>query len=169
MPQTRSRFAQLLKDHESEILEDWLRLQTIASQQSSAVARVDDRQRRDESKRMLNLLREAAMRTENGDISDPEWDDLRSMLADLARARATQGFSPTEIAYFILSMKQPIFSRLRGEISDANSLADEIWTVTLLLDQLGLHSMEVYQHGREDVIRRQQQEMMELSTPVVQL
>ena len=39
----------------------------------------------------------------------------------------------------------------------------------LLLDKLGLYTTEVYQRSRDEVIRRQQEEMLELSTPVVQL
>jgi rsbT co-antagonist protein RsbR len=38
-----------------------------------------------------------------------------------------------------------------------------------MLDKLGLYTIEVFQKGREEVIARQQQEMLELSTPVVQL
>jgi rsbT co-antagonist protein RsbR len=40
---------------------------------------------------------------------------------------------------------------------------------TSLLDKLGLYIMENFQKSREELISRQQQEMMELSTPVVQL
>jgi len=62
-----------------------------------------------------------------------------------------------------------LFDRLRAECSDANALGDEIWSATDLLDKLGLYTTEVFQQGREEVISRQQQEMLELSTPVVQL
>ena len=69
-----------------------------------------------------------------------------------------------------MSLKEPLFTRLRGELgSDANALADEIWIGTVLLDKLGLYTTEIFQKSREDVITRQQQEMLELSTPVVEL
>jgi rsbT co-antagonist protein RsbR len=41
--------------------------------------------------------------------------------------------------------------------------------VSLLLDRLGLYTTEVHQKAREGVIRHQQQEILELSTPVVKL
>ena len=81
-----------------------------------------------------------------------------------------QGSTPSETATFVFSLKQPLFARLRRELGrDAEALADEIWRATQLLDKLGLYTTEVYQKSREEVIHRQQQEMLELSTPVVKL
>jgi rsbT co-antagonist protein RsbR len=81
-----------------------------------------------------------------------------------------QGFSPSETASFVFSLKKPLFDRLRREFSkDADALAELTWTATQLLDNLGLYTTEVYQKSREEVIARQQQEMLELSTPVVKL
>ncbi len=98
------------------------------------------------------------------------WQPVREFLASISTSRARQGFSPSETATFVFSLRRPLFNLLRQEIGkDVNALADEFWTVTMLLDALGLYTTEVYQKGREDVIRRQQQEMLELSTPVVQL
>jgi rsbT co-antagonist protein RsbR len=70
---------------------------------------------------------------------------------------------------FVYSLKQPIFAQLRKSITDAASLADETWAATLVIDALGLYTMETYQKSRESVIARQQQELLELSTPVVTL
>jgi rsbT co-antagonist protein RsbR len=81
-----------------------------------------------------------------------------------------QGFSPTETATFILSFKRPLFARLREDLAaDPARLADDTWRVTLLLDSLALFTTETFLASREDVIRRQQQELLELSTPVVKI
>jgi len=69
----------------------------------------------------------------------------------------------------VFSLKQPLFSRLRAEIREPEALADELWTASVLLDKLGLYTTEVSQKSREEVILRQQQDMLELSTPVVEL
>ena len=99
-----------------------------------------------------------------------EWTELREFLANLSANRAQQGFSPSQTAMFIFSLKQPVFERLKEEFGrDPESLAHEVWTATLLLDKLGLGTIEVFQKTREAVISRQQQEMLELSTPVVKL
>ncbi len=99
-----------------------------------------------------------------------EWKTVRDVLAGISRSRAILGFSPSETATFIFSLKQPLFSRLRKELaSNAEALNNEFWTISSLLDRLGLYTTELYQKSREEVIARQQQEMLELSTPVVKL
>ncbi len=95
---------------------------------------------------------------------------MRDLLDELSRARLVQGFSPSETATFVFSLKEPLFEMLRREIGDnADNLAREIWTANGLLDKLGLYTTEAYVRTREEVIRRQQQELLELSTPVVEL
>jgi rsbT co-antagonist protein RsbR len=90
-------------------------------------------------------------------------------LTSAARERARLGFTPTETATFVFSLKQPLFARLRREVRDADELADETWRATVLLDQLGLFTTELHQKGREELIARQHQEVLELSTPVVEI
>jgi len=91
-------------------------------------------------------------------------------LAGASRSRALQGFSPSETATVVFSLKQPLFTRLRQEFSaNAEALADELWNATVLLDKLGLYTTEVFQKSREEIIKRQQEEMLDLSTPVVKL
>jgi len=48
-------------------------------------------------------------------------------------------------------------------------MAEQMWATTELLDSLGLYTTETYLKSREEVIRRQQEDMLELSTPVVKL
>jgi len=108
-----------------------------------------------------------------GGVFDPQsarWAGVRDLIADLSRSRGHQGFSPSETAGFVFTLKRPLFDRLRTELAgDAEGLARETWMATELLDRLGLLSTEFHQKAREGVIARQQQEMMELSTPVVKL
>jgi len=92
---------------------------------------------------------------------------VRDLLTEISRDRARLGFTPSESATFVFSLKHPLFAQLRVEPGD--SLATETWSVSLLLDALGLLTVEAYQKSREEVIARQQEELLELSTPVVQL
>ncbi len=95
---------------------------------------------------------------------------MRSMLADISRTRALKGFSPTDTATFVFSLKRPMFTAIRKDLaSDPVAISNEIWSATELLDNLGLYTTEAYLKSREEVIRRQQEEMLELSTPVVKL
>lgn len=115
-------------------------------------------------------MRQATQGNGLADIDGPQWGEVRDLLNEVSRSRSVQGFTPSETATFVLSLKKPLFDLLRREFDrDPEGLAREIWLATELLDRLGLYTTEIYQRTREDVIRRQQQEMMELSTPVVKL
>lgn len=104
------------------------------------------------------------------DIRAAEWADVRLFLEDLSRRRVQAGYSSDETATFIFSLKRPLFDVLQDESgNDASRFAQNVWTATVLLDALGLHTVKAYQRAREEVINRQQQELLELSTPVVKL
>ena len=144
----------------------------IESQLSAAGFRGDRISRAElaeQSRRFLSLLREASA-SGTSDIQSPAWANTRQMLEDLSASRAHQGFSPSETASFVFSLKDPLFDTMRQQAGrDAQSLNDAVRDVGALLDKLGLYTTEVFQRSREQVIVRQQQELMELSTPVVTL
>lgn len=103
-------------------------------------------------------------------IDDPAFASARALLDEVSKARANQGFTPSETATFVFSLKEPLFEQLRNHYpDDAALVATAGWEMTQVLDQLGLYTMEVYQRSREEVVRRQQDEIAELSTPVVKL
>jgi rsbT co-antagonist protein RsbR len=163
-----SKIASLLESHESEILRDWVRNQLSAERSRTGV--ISEETLREESKRFLRLFTAALAEGGADDMQDGRWDELRAMLGDLSRSRAIQGFTPTETAWFVFSLKRPIFSHLgTTHASNAEALAADVWRVTEALDRLGLHTSEIFQKSREEIIQRQQQEMLELSTPVTQL
>jgi rsbT co-antagonist protein RsbR len=123
---------------------------------------------REQSRRFLQLFTEVVQ--QNGDDENADsWKSVKDMLGEVSRTRVAQGFSPSETATFVFSLKQPIFDMLRRELRDVEELSREIWLTTTLLDKLGLYTTEAYLQSRESIISRQQEELMELSTPVVQL
>jgi len=164
---TSSRLPEIIAKHEQDLLDQWIKEQT-----SSATRRPDllsEADLREQSRALLNGIRNAIQRGRLDDITGSEWQTVRDVLNEVSRARAQMGFSPSEMATFVFSLKQPLFARLRAEIRETDPLVDEMWTASTLLDKLGLHTTEVYQKSREEVILRQQQDMLELSTPVVEL
>ncbi len=119
---------------------------------------------------LLRALRTALSGGNGTDIAAGSYDAVRDLLAEISRSRAAQGFSPAETATFVFSLKQPLFTRLRRRhAGDADALGRATWALTVLIDKLGLFTMEEYQKVREEVIRRQHEEIGELSTPVVKL
>jgi rsbT co-antagonist protein RsbR len=165
---TASRIPAVLKAHEKDVLGEWMREQLGALTLRADLLREADL--REQSRSFLNLMQEAAQKSSLEDISGPGWSSVKDLLGDLSRSRALAGFSPSETATFVLSLKKPLFARLRTELkSDPEALADDMWRATVLLDRLGLYTTEMFQQSREDVIARQQRELLELSTPVVEL
>jgi rsbT co-antagonist protein RsbR len=164
----KTRIPEMLAKHESAMLNDWLALQLKAV--PSRAGRIDERELREQSRSFLSLIRDAAQKGNLDDIGGSEWGAVRDLLTSVSGSRSRQGFSASETAMFVFSFKQPLFNVLRQEVGrDPEALADEIWAATLLLDNLGLYTTEMYLKTREEVIVRQQQDMMELSTPVVEL
>ncbi len=161
-----SRIPEILDKYESELLNQWL----AQGATSRATARVSEEELRDRSRAFLSALREGAASGVTADIRSPQWNRLRKALEDLASRWASLGFNPTETATFVFSFKQALFLRLREEFAgNPATLSESIWEGTLLLDNIGLYTSELFQKTREAVISRQQQELMELSTPVVKL
>src|ERR687895_191367 len=158
---------EVLEKHEREILRDWLRLQVRAGSKSEPVS--EDRLGQ-ESKDFLAEVRKALRSGEASDIAAPAWRGACELLREVSHSRAAQGFGPSETATFVFSLKQPLFDRIAEAAGgDQGKLQSELWQASSLLDKLGLYTTEAHQKGREQIISRQQQEMIELSTPVVAL
>jgi rsbT co-antagonist protein RsbR len=162
-----SDIASLVSRNEQNILPEWLELQKKAGMLNTG--RISESELQSQSKNFLHLLRDALAKG-GMDSTHQEYEAARALLAELSRSRAMQGFTPTETATFVFSLKQPLFNALsRDKGLSPEQIAATVWTITLLLDELGLYTLEIFQKSREEVIVRQQREIAELSTPVVKL
>jgi rsbT co-antagonist protein RsbR len=163
-----SRVSEVVKKYEADLLKEW-----IAQQLAAVNLRGDlmkEAELREQSRHFLTLFTAALQNGSDSDIRTRDWAAVREMLTTVSASLARQGFSPSETATFVFSLKQPLFERLQeSSKEDPVRLVEEIGTVNLLLDKLGLFTTEIYQQNREEVISRQQQELLELSTPVVRL
>jgi rsbT co-antagonist protein RsbR len=157
-----------LTESPGELLAEWIKAQLAASTLRSDLMK--ENELREQSRELLGLLQGAVQNGDLDSIDGTEWVPLREFLTRVSRSRVQQGFSAAANATFVFSLKEPLFARLRAALGkDAVALGDEMWAATTLLDKLGLHTLEVFIRTREELIQRQQREMMELSTPVVQL
>jgi rsbT co-antagonist protein RsbR len=163
-----SKLLGILRNHESDILAEWIGQQSLAV--SSRGKPAHEGEQRQHSAALLSAIRSALEAGGSVDISAPAWENARSLLTGISQTRARQGSTPGETAMFIFSLKRPLFARLRKEHGqDAAGKTEDTWASTEILDGLGLVTFEAFTKGREEVITRQQQEMLELSTPVIQL
>ena len=171
MPTSPRRLAEILKRQFDKILNAW-----IAAQSGEGVLRADlmrESEIRRQSRGLLSAFAQALEKSESWqdmDLDGEDWEEVKEMLKDATDHRVQRGFTPREMATFILTLKQPLFESLRDELTaDPTRLGQVVWDTTRVLDQLGLYTNEVYIAERDEIIQRQQTEMMELSTPVVQL
>jgi rsbT co-antagonist protein RsbR len=158
----------VLKKSGREIHAAWSK--DLTSSAGAGKGRISTAELEQQTREFIQLLSDSAEHAKSGDISGSEFKPVRDFLEGITRSRVQQGFSSEETASFIFSLKKPFFAALRAEAGkDADQLADQVWRATQMLDALGLHAIKTYQKSREDVINRQQREMLELSTPVVKL
>jgi rsbT co-antagonist protein RsbR len=164
---SNERFAGILDKRNGEIIANWLELQLSSGKKMSAAERQETtRQSRD----FLAALIAAAKKGSVGDISTPDWNRVKEILTTFSASRAKGGYTPSETAAFVFSLKKPLFAALLQELgADGEALGETLWQATELLDNLGLLTTETFQRTREEIIARQQQELLELSTPVVRL
>ena len=159
--------AELVGSNEQTILPDWVELQKKAG--ILQTGRITESELLSQSRDFLHLLRDGLAKG-GTDAANAAYAPAKQLLTEVSRTRAVQGFSPSETATFVFSLKQPLFNTLtRNNSLSPAQVADLTWSITVLLDELGLFTLEVFQKSREEVIVRQQREIAELSTPVVKL
>lgn len=125
---------------------------------------------RDQCLRFVHALAEALQFAELDNVDGRAWDDVKRELDAICSFRASDGSTSVATATFIFSLKQPLFALLRRYCAgDALALARVSWTVSMLVDQLGLYTLDVFQKSRDQIVVRQHRELLELSTPVIDL
>jgi rsbT co-antagonist protein RsbR len=158
---------ELITTHHQDLLERWIELQLAAPGFRSD--RISRGELQDTSRQFLQTL-QTALASGSTDLQSGAWQAVREALESISLGRAEQGFSPSETATFVFSLKEALFEFAgRLHAKEPAQVAALTLEASRLLDRLGLYTTEVYQRGRETVIVRQQQDMIELSTPVVTL
>ena len=160
-------FHEIVQKNEAAILEGWLNEMSTSTRRADLMSDTDVRRQATE---LLHLFTRASQ--ESSDVSSEAFRPTREFLEMVARTRMEGGFSPSETAMFVLSLKQPVFNTLRDNLKsnqDSSGLVSEIWTSGNVLDRLAMFTVDTAIGFRDQVIARQQEEMMELSTPVIKL
>ncbi len=166
MAALQQRTIDLIRAHQDQVVTQWAENLNTGAQDARISPRELDTQLREFWRLFLDTLAQSSA----AGIGSSEWAETRSFLEQLSRDRVLKGFSSSETASFLFSLKRPLFELVQqGLADDPKLLGNQLWAITEVIDTLGLHSVKVYQKTREDVIQRQQEEMLELSTPVVKL
>ena len=161
------RLVELLEKSHEAVLADWIAAQLASESMRRDLIKEDEL--RAQSAEFLQRFDRAVASGEMTNIKAVAWEPALEVLDELSRNRGRMGFSPSETATFVLSLKEPLASRLRQDAGDPEEAFEETWGVSSLLDRLALHTTEIFQQSREEIIARQQEDMLELSTPVVKI
>ena len=162
------RIASLLTNRRDEILNLWIKDRLEADEFRDEL--ISKNELRQQSRRVLEMLAQAIRDSGGGDFEDPAFDDLRGYLNEISHQRAVKGYTPFENASYILSLRGVIGPLLAEEFAgDAEGLLDEFNYFMRLRDKMGLVMVENFIRSREEIIRQQRADMLELSTPVIKV
>lgn len=162
-----NQLAEIISRNEDQIREQWIDGMSKSVQRADLISKAE----LDEQCRAILAAIVAGVRSSGPiDVSGAGWDAAREIFQSISASRARQGFSPVAVATYVLSLKQPLFTAIRGTLKgNQDEMFETVWAATELLDRLALVTTEAYITTREELITRQQQELLELSTPVVKL
>lgn len=162
-----NELAEIVSQNEDRIRTEWIRDMAKSAQRTDLIGKGE---LEEQCRTLLNAVVAGIKTSGPSDISAAGWNAARDFIQQISASRARQGFSPSDVATFVLSLKQPLFSTIRREFSGKQDQQFEmVWTATELLDRLALLTTDAFIAAREELISRQQQELLELSTPVVKL
>lgn len=152
--------------NQAQLLSEW----HASLEANGATRNIREQDLRQETREFLQLVVDG-LRNESGtNIAAEGWEETRRFLEKLSASRAQVGQESHETAFFIFALKGPLFNLLQTHYREQPALlAEQLWEISSLFDAFGLHTIRTYQKNREAVIKRQQEELLELSTPVVKL
>lgn len=151
----------VLREDEATLLDSWLAATVGRNVSASAKA---------EAQELLNALRTSLQADDADNLASASWSSTRKVVEHLSASRAAQGQTAGDVSAFVLALKLPIFAALQQRLGqDSATLLDAVVSVTTKLDTMAQWTVTAFQRSREDIIKRQQEELLELSTPVIKL
>ena len=162
-----NELAEIVAKNQEKIRAEWLADMSKGVQRTDLIGKAE---LNEQCRMLLTAIVNGVKSSGPTDVSAAGWSETRDFLREISASRARLGFLPVEVATFVLSLKRPLFTSIRENLTgNQDRIFDTIWAATELLDRLALITTEAYMAAREEIISRQQQEILELSTPVVKL
>ena len=160
-------FLDILTQHQATLLDEWV--ETLQSSSRFRDSLMGSERARAHCTRLLEGLKEALQTADSLDLNNPSWAPLREQLREGAEELAQEGFRPSEAAAVVLLFRKPLNEQVARSVEGPGRIAEAIEGTSALLDQISLWKIEFFYESQQQIIRRQQQELLELSTPVVEL
>ncbi|MFD8569698.1 STAS domain-containing protein [Streptomyces sp. NPDC057694] len=162
----RTLLLEALRDQEEQIAARWTTLQL---EQAALGTDMTEGELREEARTLIDALTDALTGDTPVERLVTSHHDLRTAITELSLRRVRAGATPTDTSLAVLSLKEALLAAVQHTTRDMGELFSAAILVNRMLDAAGAISFETYVEGREEIIRRQSRQLMELSTPVVRL
>ena len=162
------RVVELLSTRRDEILNIWIKGRLESEDFRDEL--ISKQELRQQSQQIVEMLATALGEAGDANFTHAAFDELRAFLNEISRQRAVKGYTPSENATYILSLRNVVLAILAEDFEgDTVTLVRAMDQFTRLLDKMGLVMVENFIRSREEIIRQQRADMMELSTPVIKV
>lgn len=162
----RERLTRALQERDEEIADRWVELQM---EQALLDTDIGEAELREEADALIEALVPGLQSGVPVDRVVTSTPGLHEAVVGLSMRRARAGVTPTVTSLAVLALKEALLKAVQRDTRDAEELFASAVFMNRLLDVAGALSFETYVEGREEIIRRQSQQLMEQSTPVVRL
>ncbi|AUA12010.1 RsbT co-antagonist protein RsbRA [Streptomyces malaysiensis subsp. malaysiensis] len=162
----RERLTRALQERGEEIADRWVELQM---EQALLDTDIGEAELHEEADALIEALVPGLHSGVPVDRVVTSTPGLHEAVVGLSLRRARAGATPTATSLAVLALKEALLKAVQRDTRDAEELFASAVFMNRLLDVAGALSFETYVEGREEIIRRQSQQLMEQSTPVVRL
>lgn len=158
----------IIAERRDEIIDLWISERLKSEEFRDEL--ISKRELRRQSQQIIDMLARSIRESGGADFEGPAFDEMRAFLNEISHQRAVKGYTPQENATYILSLRNAVIPVMAGEFAgDLEALVREMNYFTRLLDKMGLVMVENFIRAREEIIRQQRADMLELSTPVIKV
>ncbi|ARE78329.1 STAS domain-containing protein [Streptomyces sp. NPDC059558] len=162
----RQRLTKVLQERAEAVADCWVRLQLDQAELGNGMG---EGELREEADRLVSALLAGLGTSLPVKQVVTAHADLNRAVTEMSLRRARAGATPTATFLAVLALKEALLEAVQHNTEDAGNLFAAALLVNELLDAAGALSFATYVEGREEIIRRQSRQLLEVSTPVVRL
>ncbi|MFF8642640.1 STAS domain-containing protein [Streptomyces sp. NPDC015345] len=164
--EARLRVSTALREQGEKVADRWVQLQSEQAILETGITEAELNEEADSLVEALLAGLETDIPVQDVVTTHP---GLRQAVTDLSMRRARGGATPTATSPAILALKEALLEAVQSDTRDVTALYHAALFINRLLDTAGAMSFEIYVEGREEIIRRQSRQLLEVSTPVVRI
>ncbi len=164
--EARLRVSTALREQGEKVADRWVQLQSEQAILETGITEAELNEEADSLVEALLAGLETDIPVQDVVTTHP---GLRRAVTDLSMRRARGGATPTATSPTILALKEALLEAVQSDTRDVTALYHAALFINRLLDTAGAMSFEIYVEGREEIIRRQSRQLLEVSTPVVRI